>query len=93
MAAPVGRYAELRDVSDIDGHARTQDHPSQRAIAFVLQDPRLVRIEDTAARKADDVVEEAERTVQRAVLIVDVSVDVSDVGLMDQLRSRLVVSR
>ncbi len=51
----------------------------------------MIGFEDAAAGEADDVVEEAERAVKGAVLIVDESVDVSDVGLLDELGCCLIV--
>ena len=39
VAAIGGRDAELRDVSDVVGHAGAQDHPDQRAVPLVPQNP------------------------------------------------------
>ena len=74
---PVFRqYAHLRDVANIGAHLRAQDQADQRARAALEDDERSVRVEHAASRKAHDVVQEAQRTAERAVLVVDLGIDV-----------------
>jgi hypothetical protein len=70
---------------------RAQEHSDQRSAALVAEYPGGFGIEDAAAGEADDVVEEAQGPVEGAVLVVDAGVDVSDVGLVDELCGGLVV--
>ena len=89
-AIPAGD-AELGDVGDVVGYTGTEKHSDQSAGAAIAEDPGGVGIEDAAAGEADNVVEEAQRAVKRAVLVVDARIDVSEVGLMDELGGGLVV--
>ena len=61
------------------------------AAAFVADDEGVLRIEDTAAGKAHDVVQEAERALDAAVLIVDMGVAVVLVAAVDKVAGGLVV--
>jgi len=69
----------------------TSPEPDQALRALVHGDKRRLRIENTAPRKADDVVQESQRTAQGAVLVVDFRVHVTAVRGGDQRRRRMVV--
>jgi hypothetical protein len=60
---------------------------------IIARNPGVFRVEDAAARKADDVVQEALRSMHAAVLIVDVRVYVAGVGAMDERRGCVVELR
>ena len=77
--------AELRDMGDVAGDARAEEHSDEHSVAFVAQHPGGVGIEDAAAGEADDVVEEAQGAVEGAVLVVDAGVDVALIGLVNEL--------
>ena len=79
------RDAELGDVSDVFGDTGAEDHAGESGGSGVAEDPGLACIEYTAAREADDVVQEAERAVEGTVLVVDEGVDVSGGGAVDEL--------
>jgi hypothetical protein len=85
--------AELGDVANVGVDARAEDHAGHGAGAPVAQHPGELRLEDAAAGEADDVVQEAQRAVQGAVLVVDEGVGVAGVGGVDQFAGGLVVLR
>ena len=90
-AAEVRRDAELGDVRDVVGDAGAEQQADEGAGAAAFKNPRVAWLKDTAAREADDVVEEAQRAVQRAVLVVDLGVDVALVREVDEVGGGLVV--
>jgi hypothetical protein len=91
LSAMGGGDAELGDVGYVVGYAGAQQHSDESSVALIAEDPGRVGIEDAATGEADDVVEEAQGTVQGTVLIVDAGVDVAEVGLVDQLGGCLIV--
>jgi len=93
LAAAAADDAELRDVRDLIGDAGTEHNTDQCAGARLAEHPRVLRIEDTAAGKTHDVMQKTKRSMQRAVLVVDASVDVSGISLVNQLRCGLIIVR
>ena len=77
--------AELRDVTDVGAHSRAEKQALNEAAAFVTEHPRIGRVEDAAAGEADDVVQEAQRALDGGVLVVDLAVDVAEVGAVDEV--------
>ena len=90
VASAGGSDAELGNVGNVVGDAGTENHGDEGTGGAVAEDPGVVGFEDAAAGEADDVVEEAERAVEGAVLVVDEGVDVAGVGLVDELGCSLV---
>jgi len=91
VAALSGGYAKLSNVRDIVGDTGAEHHADQSAVVSVSQYPGFVRVEDATAGEADDVVKETQRAVQGTVLVVYLRVDVSDVGVVNELCRSLVV--
>ena len=91
LAAIGGSDAELGDVSYVRGDAGAEEHADEGPVAAVAENPGSCGIEDSAAREADDVVEETKGAMEGAVLVVDTGVDVVEIGLVDQLGGSLVV--
>jgi hypothetical protein len=67
-------------VADIGADLRAEDDADERAGAAIEDDEGGAGIEGAAAGEADDVIEEAERAGEGAVLIVDFGVDVAAIG-------------
>jgi hypothetical protein len=88
-----GCHAQLGDVGYLGIDARAEHHADESAIVSVAKQPGLVCFEDAATGEADDVVEESERTVKRAVLVVNPGVDVSGVGGVNEFGGDLIVDR
>ena len=84
-------YAELSDVGYVRGDAGAEEHADEGSVAAVAENPGGGGIEDSAAGEADDIVEETEGAVERAVLVVDAGVYVVKVGLVDEFGGGLVV--
>jgi len=84
--------ADLRGVADSFGHFTGQDRGDQFIAAGMPEHERGTGLELAAARQQDDVLQEFKRAVARAVLVVDVAVDVVGVGQIDQLGAGLKVA-
>ena len=67
-------------MADIGADLRAEDDADERAGAAIEDDEGGAGIEGAAAGEADDVIEEAERAGEGAVLIVDFGVDVAAIG-------------
>ena len=67
-------------MGDVFAHARAEDQADALLCGAAQEDARGGGVEVSAAGEADDVVEEAQRAGGRAVLVVDVAVEVSTVG-------------
>ena len=91
VAAVLGQGADLGDVADVVPDAGAEQDSDGGLGGTVDGDERGGRVEDSAAGKAHDVVEEAERAGDGAVLVVDVAIDVAGVGGGDDGGGGLVV--
>ena len=90
----VGRCdAELGYVSYVRSNAGAEEHADEGSVAAIAEDPGGGGIEDSAAGETDDVVEETQGAVERAVLVIDAGIDVVEIGLVDELGCGLVVVR
>ena len=67
--------------------------PTRAPVVSVAEQPGLVCFEDAATGEADDVVEESERPVKRAVLVVNPGVDVAGIGGVNEFGGDLIVDR
>jgi len=90
--AVFGKGADLGDVSDIGADARAEQDSDAGVGGTVESDERGGWIEDSAAGKANDVVQKAQGAGDGAVLVVDVAIDVSAIGGGDDVGGRLVVN-
>jgi hypothetical protein len=91
VAAIFREGADLRDVSYVVTHAGTEQDSDASVSRAVEGYERRGGVEDSAAGEAHDVVEEAERAGDGAVLVVDVAVNVSAVCRGNDVGSRLIV--
>ena len=90
-AAERRRDAELSNVRDLWSDARTQHHADQRTASPIAQHPGEFRFKDAASGKPHDVVQKAQGTVQRSVLVVDLGIRVAHIACVDQLARCLVI--
>lgn len=87
----LGQDADLRDVADIGAHLRTENQANKRPRTALKNYERCLRIKCAAPRKAHNVVQKTQRAAQRAVLIIDVGIDVPAIGGRDESGGGLVV--
>ena len=92
VALEAGHHADLRGVTDAGGNFAGQDRPGEFLALRMMQDEGSVRKKLAAAGEQDDVLQEFQRAVPSAVLVVDVAVDVIRVGEVNQLGARLEVA-
>jgi len=82
-SAQLFRDAKLGDVGDVFSYTGAQDYAHQGSPAGLAEHPGVRGIEDSAAGKANNVMQEAERAMERTILIVDPGINVANVGLVD----------
>jgi hypothetical protein len=70
-AAKLRQHADLRYVPNVLADARAEQQAGNRARGLVQRHKRRVRVKHSATGKADNIIQEAQRAVQAAVLIVD----------------------
>jgi hypothetical protein len=91
VATVFGKSADLGDVAYVVAHPGAEQECNAGAGGTVDGYERRDGVEDSAAREAHDVVEEAQRAGDGAVLVVDITVDVAPVGRGDDAGSRLII--
>ena len=92
MALESGLDADLRCVADTRGNFAGQHRAYQIIAAGMTQDERSVWLKLSATGQQDDVLQKLQSAVARAVLIVDVAVDVIGVSEINQLGAWLEVA-
>src|ERR1044071_8573200 len=75
--------ANLRYVANVFTDARAQQQAGDRARGLVQRHERCVAVKHATARKTDNVVQEAERPVQAAILVIDIGIDMAAISRGD----------
>ena len=92
VALKAGHHADLCCVTDTGGNFAGQNRAGKFIALRMMQDEGSVRQKLATAGEQDNVLQEFQRAVPRAVLVVDVAVHVIRVRQIDQLGARLEIA-
>jgi hypothetical protein len=90
-ATKLRQDTNLRYMTNIFTDARTQQESGNRPRWFVQRHERGMRVKDAASWKTDNIIQEAQRTVEAPILIVDFGINVAAIRRGDYRRAGLKV--